>query len=137
MTASSARAARGHGSTRAMKTRARRVAIGEVLSGPRATRLRRRAVVEHREEPPRRLGRRDRAVGDRAFHVGQEARDVLAGEELPLEAVADHAPEPGLLLVPPLARELAGHAEHAPVLLDDGPDDVHAARFERAHEEDG
>src|SRR4029453_3987237 len=88
------------------------------------------------EETPCGLRRRQMPGGDRLLHLGQEALHVVAGQELPAEAVLDHRPEPRPLLLLALAREHARRPEPRAMLLDDAPDLVHAALLERAHRDD-
>src|SRR5439155_1145878 len=90
------------------------------------------ALVEQREEAPRGLGGRHGRAGDRGLHLGQQARDVRAGEEVTFEAVVDHAPEPRLLLAATLGGELARRREPRPVVLDDRPDAVDPLALEAA-----
>src|SRR3989442_14832641 len=49
------------------------------------------ALVEKPQQPPRRLGDGELRTGDRRLHLGNEPRHVGATEEVPLEAVVDHA----------------------------------------------
>src|SRR5207244_544543 len=80
------------------------------------------ARVEQCQEPPRRLGRREARARDRRLHLGEEALHVVAREEVALQPVVDHGPEPGPLLLAPPALERAARAEFATVVLDDRPD---------------
>src|SRR5439155_1714713 len=83
-------------------------------------------------EPPRRFGRRQARARDRRLHLGEQALDVVAREEVALQAIVDHGPEPGPLLLAPPALERAARAELATVVLDDRPDLVHPRALERA-----
>src|SRR5207247_8292021 len=70
---------------------------------------------------------------DRRLHLGEQALDVVAREEVALQAVVETGPEPGPLLLAPPALERAARAEFATVVLDDRPDLVHPPALERAH----
>src|SRR5207249_10352000 len=83
------------------------------------------ALVKECQEPPRRFGRRQARARDRRLHLGEQALDVVAREEVALQAIVDHGPEPGPLLLAPPALERAARAELAAVVLDDRPDLVH------------